>query len=49
MKIANLIKRTIIVTITAVVTVIIFSIFVRMCITLNTVPNDEMLKSEFRE
>lgn len=52
MKIKELIKKTIIVTITAIVTIILFGFLMRMCIVKNVViieHNDEMLKSEFRE
>lgn len=52
MKTKELIKKTIIVTITAIVTIILFGFLMRMCIVRNAVKidhNDEMLKSEFRE
>lgn len=52
MKTKELIKKTIIVTITAILTIILFGFFMRMCIVQNAVKvdhNDEMLKSEFRE
>ena len=50
MKMKDLIKKTIVVTITAIITIILFSVLMRMCITqviVGTVSDDEMLKSEF--
>lgn len=52
MKTKELIKKTIIVTITAIVTIVLFGFLMRMCIVRNAVKidhNDEMIKSEFRE
>lgn len=52
MKTKELIKKTIVVTVTAVITIILFSFLIRTCIVRNAVRiehNDEMLKSEFRE
>lgn len=52
MKVKELITKTIIVIITAIVTIILFGFLMRMCIVKNAVKiehNDEMLKSEFRE
>lgn len=52
MKTKELIRKTIIVTITAIVTIVLFGFLMRMCIVRNTVKidhNDGMLKSEFRE
>ncbi len=51
MKYSELIKKTIVVTITAIITIILFGFLMRMCIVRNAVKiehNDEMLKSEFR-
>lgn len=52
MKTKELIKKTIIVTITAILTIILLGFLMRMCVVRNAVKiehNDEMLKSEFRE
>lgn len=52
MKTKELIKKTIIVTITAIVTIVLFGFLMRMCIVRNAVKidhNDKMIKSEFRE
>jgi hypothetical protein len=51
MKTKELIKKTIIVTITVILTIILFGFLMRTCIVRNVVNiehNDEMLKSEFR-
>lgn len=47
MKYTQLIKKTIVVTITAIVTIVLFGFFMRMCIVRNAVKiehNDEMLQ-----
>lgn len=51
MKTKELIRKTIIVTITAIVTIIAFGFLMKMCARnlVKEVPNDEMIKSEFRE
>lgn len=51
MKTKELIRKTIIVTITAIVTIIVFGFLMKMCARnlVKEVPNDEMIKSEFRE